>query len=250
MKNIITVKAIDKKPWSNVIQYKNCHTDVATYWLENGSKYTGLSKEDENRLGELLRQDLHPNSDYWDRFFIRMTNDDLILDINDPNDELKYLFLKNHKLVQKSIGEKKATAMYVIVDETAEAKETNKTAKVERKAVKEFDKLSATDIRKVLRLYGYKAESMGAEQAEAKLYDLVKEDPNKFLTLWVDNETRDTQYLIESALSKNVLRRNKNIYTYGTSIIGHSLEETIAFLEDKKNSDIKKIILDETNIKA
>ena len=144
---------------------------------------------------------------------------------------------------------KKATAKYVIVDEQAEAEEINKKSKVKRSAVKAFDKLSTSDISKALRLYGYKSEGVGIEQAEAKLYDLVEADPQKFLDVWVDNKNRETQFLIEAAISKNIIRKNKNAYMYGTEIIGHSLEDTIAFLEDKKNQDLKLVIINETDVK-
>ena len=245
----VVVEPISANVWSNIIHYKNCYTDISTYWLGNGSKYTGLNKKDRARLEEELGFDLAPASDFWKTFFIRMTDKQLVLDLEDPFDELKYLFLRNHKLVQPSMNERKATAKYVIVNEEAEAEEINKRSKIKRNAIKAFDKLSNTDIKKALRLYGYKADSISAEQAEAKLYELVEDSPNKFLEIWVDNKYRETQFLIEAAIAKNIIRKNKNAYMYGTEIIGHSLEDTIAFLEDKKNQDIKLIIMNETEVK-
>lgn len=245
----IVIKPVGVKEWANVNFYKNCHDDIGSYFLENGSRYTGLSKKDEERLSKELNFDLRPNSEFWDTFFIRMTNDDLHLDTDDIYDELRYLFLKSHKDIQASMNTKKAGAKYMIVNYDEEAKEDNKRNKVKRKAIKEFDKLSATDIRKVLRLYGYKADTISAEQAESKLFDLVEELPQRFLDIWVDNKTRDTQFLIEAALSKNVIRKNRSVYSYGTEPIGHGIEEAVAFLDDKKNQEIRKIIQDEIEVK-
>ena len=56
-------------------------------------------------------------------------------------------------------------------------------------------------------------------------------------------------YLIEAAISKNVIRKNKNAYMYGTDMIGNSLEDTIAFLNNPKNQEIKRIILNEIEVK-
>lgn len=246
---IVTVKPIGPKSWAGLNQYRNCHTDIATYWLENGNKYTGLAKEDEKRLGEDLGFDLKPSSNFWNSFFIRMTGDEILLDISNPFDELKYLFLKGHKICQASLSEPKATAEYIIINYEEEAKEENKKGKTKRRALKEFDKLSAVDIRKALRLYGVKSEAISAEQAENRLFELVEEDPDGFLDLWVNNKTRDTQFLIESAISKNVIRKNKNSYYYGTDAIGYSLEDAIAFLDDLKNNDIKKAIMNGIDIK-
>ena len=245
----IVVKSIGPKEWANVSFYKNCHDDIGSYFLENGSRYTGLTKEDEKRLSEELGWDLKPNAEFWDTFFIRMTDDDLHLNVNDPYDELKYLFLKSHKDIQESLKDKKAGARYVIFNEDEEAKEDNKRNKLKRRAIKEFDKLSSTDIRRALRLYGYKADTMSAEQAEAKLYSIVEDSPQKFIDIWVDNSTRDTQFIVEAALSKNILRKNRNIYSYGTEPVGHGIEEAIAYLDDKKNQEIRKIILDEIEVK-
>lgn len=255
----VVLKSKGAKPWAGVNQYRNCHTDIATYWLDNGNKYTGLNREDRERLEDELGFDLKPNSDYWITFFIRSTGDDIILDTDVTIDELRYLFLvgskdedgnrKGHKLVQASLSQPKATAEYIIINAEEEAKTDNTKAKLKRKAFKEFDKLSAVEIVKALRIYGVKAESVSAEQAENKLFDLVEENPANFLEVWVNNKTRETQFLIESAISKNVMRKNKNSYYYGTDIIGYSLEDAIEFLDNPKNNDIKKTIQNGIEIK-
>ncbi len=245
----VVFKSKSSKPWAGVNQYRNCHTDIATYWLDNGNFYTGLSKENEARLEGELGFDLKQNSDYWTTFFIRSTGEEIILDTEVPIEELRYLFLKNHKLVQSSLSEPKATAEYIIINAEEEAKVENTKAKTKRKAFREFDKLSAVEVVKALRLYGVKAESVSAEQAENKLFDLVEESPTNFLDIWVNNKTRETQFLIESAISKNVMRKNKNSYYYGTDVIGYSLEDAVEFLDNPKNNDIKKTIKNSIEIK-
>ncbi len=251
----VVLRSKEPKAWSGVNQYRNCHTDISTFWLENGNKHTGLNAEDEERLSNKLGFDLKPNSPYWKTFFIRNTGEDISLNTDVAIDELRYLFLvgsegvNGHKLVQVSLSQPKATAVYIIVNEEEEAKVKNSASKLKRKAFKEFDKLSATEVRKALRLYGMKAESMSAEQAENNLFDLVEENPTNFIELWVNNKTRETQFLIESAISKNVMRKNKNSYYYGTDAIGYSIDDAIAFLEDKKNNDIKIAIKNGIEIK-
>jgi len=249
MAKIVTFEPLSSKPWSNIIRYKNCHEDISTYFLRDGSRYTGLTREDEKRLGEELRKDLNPNSEFWDTFFIRIGSEPLRLNLDSPMDELKYKFLKSHKLVKNSYSENKATAEYVLVDYDEEAKKENKGAKLKRKAFKEFDKLSANDIRKALRLYGFKSDNISAEQAEQKLFEVVENDPQQFLDIWVNNKNRQTQFLVEEAVAKNVIRKNKNAYMYGTEIIGRDMEDAIAFLDDKQNQEIKQIIMNEIDKK-
>ena len=104
-------------------------------------------------------------------------------------------------------------------------------------------------MRKALRLYGYKGETMSSELVESKLFELVEKDPNRFFMIWVNNKSRNTQFLIEAAIAKNIIRKSRNIYYYGTDIIGNSLEDAVSHLDDKNNQDLKLTILQETESK-
>ena len=131
----------------------------------------------------------------------------------------------------------------------SEAEEANRLNKVKRQAIIEFNKMSLEDMRKALRLYGYKGETMSSELVESKLFELVEKDPNRFFMIWVNNKSRNTQFLIEAAIAKNIIRKSRNIYYYGTDIIGNSLEDAVSHLDDKNNQDLKLTILQETESK-
>jgi hypothetical protein len=239
----VIVKPLNRNAWSGIIQYKNCHTSLAPYFTRTGRLYTGLSEEDEKRLGEKLRLELNPSSPFWITFHIKMSGKDLILDTDDSYDELRYLFLKSHKRVANGLSDRKATANFVIINEEEEAVESNKIGQVKRKALKEFD------MRKCLRLYGHKADDLSNETVEFKLSTLVEEDPDRFLETWVLNTNKDTEFLIQEAIAKNVIRKTKNVYKYGTDIIGHGIDETILFIDSPENQDLKLAITNETKAK-
>ena len=245
----VIVKTINKNVWAGVAQYKNCSTWLAPYLTRTGRRYTGMTESDEKRLGEKLRMDLSVNSMFWVSFHIKMGTKDLILDLDDPYDELRYIFLKDHKRVANGLADRKPTANYVIINEEAEAKETNIRNKIKRQALREFDKMSITDMRKCLRIIGHKADEMSSEVVEQKLGDFVEENPALFISKWVNNVRKETEFLIQEAVAKNVLRKNKNIYTYGTDVIGHNLEEVVVFLENPENQDLKFAITKETTTK-
>ena len=120
-----------------------------------------------------------------------------------------------------------------------ESKKTNLFNKVKRQASMEFDKMTPQEMRKALRIYGKAAENLSPDVVENRLYEIVESDPQGFLDKWVNNQTRDTQYMIERAISLNILRKNKRMFTYGTDTVGYGLEEAIAFLDDPKNQDIR-----------
>lgn len=236
---IAILRPIKKENWSGLVRYRNCYEDIGSYYTRSGMIYTGLTPNDEKRLGELLGGvNLAKGSDFWKNFFIRTYSSDIYLNLEDPNDELKYLFLKNHKRVKTSIFENKAGANFLLINKEEEAKKSNLINKVRRRAIKEFDTLTAEDIRKVLRLFGLNGDNMEPEVAENKLFEIVENNPQSFLDRWVDNNHRDTEVLVERAISMNIIRRNKNIYKFGSEVVGRSMVETVDFLEAPKNQDI------------
>ena len=81
------------------------------------------------------------------------------------------------------------------------------------------------------------------------MFELIEKDPRKFFLLWIDNKNKDTQYILETAISKNVIRKSKNVYYYGTDVIGRSQDDAISFLNEKANQDIKISILEQIDAK-
>jgi len=239
----IILRPLRKNAWSGLVKYRNCYEDLRPYWTRSGRVYTGLTRKDEERLSDILNLDLKQDSEFWKNFFVRTSGRDLYLDIEDAMDELRYLFLKSHKRVKNSIMEHKASANFVLINKDEEAKRDNVYGRVKREALKEFGLLSPDDMRKCLRLYGHNADSLSNEILESRLFKIVEGNPESFINKWVKNVTRDTEFLVETCISRNIIRRNKNIYKYGTEIIGHGLADVVSFLEDPKNQDIKITIL-------
>lgn len=241
----VILKPLEIDQWSGQKKYRGCHDDIGTYLTRTGRLYTGLTEEEEERLGKQLGLDLKPGSDYWsnNKFYIRTGSRDIYFDTEDPMDELRYLFLKSHKRVKGSILEKKAGADFVLINKDETAKVNNLYSKAKRDAFKAFDELSPTEIRKVLRLFGENGDDMSAEVAEDRLFGFVESDPSRFLLKWVNNNARETEVLLERAIGKNIIRKSTNLYKFGTEVIGRSKDEAINFLDTPKNQDIKRTIL-------
>jgi hypothetical protein len=138
---------------------------------------------------------------------------------------------------------------YVLINKEAEAKEENRLNRDRRNANKAFDKMSLEDMRKCLRLYGYKADTMSSELVESKLYELVDKNPNLFFTKWVNNKSKGTEYIIAQAISKNIIRKTRNVFYYGTDIIGSSMEDTVSYLDNPSNQDLRLSIMSEIDVK-
>lgn len=245
----VILRPINRHTWSNVVKYKNCYDYLSTYYTRSGNRYTGLTAEDAIRLGGLLGINLLPSSNYWDNFFVRIGSDDVYLETEDPLDEIKYIFLKNHKRVKSSAFERKATADYLLINKDEEAKRENLFNKSKVDAISEFKRMSLTDMRKCLRLFGQNAESASGELVENSMFKLVESNPSMFMERWVNNKNREIEVVLEQAISRNIVRRNKNVYKFGSDVIGYSMQETIDFMNNPKNQDIKKAILNAIDAK-
>lgn len=246
----IRLKPLNKSDnWSGIQRYPNCYDALGPYLTRSGSTYTGLTKEDEKRLGEALGFDLRKGSTFWDTFRIKVGTEDVVLDLDDPADELKYIFLKGHRRVKASLTEHKATADYYLHNPEEEADTFNKVNRLKREAFKEFDKMKPIDVKKALRIFGFKADNVSDAVAEDRMFTIIERNPQHFIDKWVNNKNRKTEYLLKEAQAANVIRKQNNMYTYGTITLGHTMEDAISFLDNAENSDIKASILNEADIK-
>lgn len=158
-------------------------------------------------------------------------------------------FLSRHKRVATSLDKFTADKDYLLINRQAEAIEANKINKQRRDAIVEFGKLSLDQMRKCLRLFGINGERMSNELIESTLFNLIDKQPKKFFDLWVNNKSKETQFILEQAVAKGVIRKEKTQYYYGTDMIADSLNEAIAYLDSKKNQDLRLAIINETNNK-
>ena len=104
-------------------------------------------------------------------------------------------------------------------------------------------------MRKCLRLFGTKSDTLSNELVEAKLTENIEKNPTKFINIWVENPDKEYSFIIEEALSKNIIRKNRATYYFGTDIIGNGIDDVIAYLKDKKNQEIYLAIVSELKSK-
>mgnify|MGYP000169829822 FL=1 len=192
---------------------------------------------------------MSPNSDFWTTFAVKLGKKDLILDTDKPLDELQYLFLKGYKRVADGLANMNPSKDYVLINKDSEAEQANRINKIKREAYRELDKMSIEDMRKCLRLYGMKSDTMSNELVEAKLTEQVETAPDKFMLKWVNNPNKEINFVIEEAIAKNIIRKNRTQYFFGTDLIGNGIDDVIVYLQDKKNQDIKLAIMNEIKSK-
>lgn len=249
---VVELKIKKKNPWAGLIKYKSCFDYIAPYYTRSGSIYTGLTPEDEKYFEKALGYEeghLAKSSDFWTTFCVKVGSRTVLLDDSIPRQAMIIKFLSGHKRVATSLDTLTAGKDYLLINREAEAVEANKQNKLRRDAIKEFDKLSLEQMRKCLRLFGVKADTMSNELVESTLFNLVDKQPKRFFEKWVDNKSKETEFILEEAIAKGVIRKDKTHYFYGTDMFADSLIDAIAYLDDKKNQDLKLSIINETKNK-
>lgn len=184
-------------------------------------------------------------SDFWTTFCVKVGARTVLLDDAVPRQAMMIKFLSGHKRVATSLEKMDAGKDYLLINREAEAIETNKLNKLRRDAIKEFDKLSLDQMRKCLRILGIRAEGMSNELVESTLFSVVDKEPRKFFTKWVDNKSKETEFILESAIAKGIIRKDRTQYYYGTELFADSLQDAVAYLDAKKNQDLKLSIINQ-----
>lgn len=249
---VVELKVTKKNPWVGLVKYKNCFDYIAPYYTRSGSIYTGLTPDDEKHFEQALgyqEGELARTSKFWETFVVKVGSRPLLLDDQYPRQEMIIKFLTGHKRVATSLDKMTAGKDYLLINRQAEAIEQNKVNKQRRDAIKEFDKLTLDQMRKCLRVYGLKSDNLSNELVESTLFGLVDKDPKKFFTLWVNNKQRDTEFLLESAIAKGVIRKDKTHYYYGTELFADTKADAIAYIDAKKNQDLKLAIQNQVESK-
>ena len=104
-------------------------------------------------------------------------------------------------------------------------------------------------MRKCLRLFGVKSDTMSNELVESTLFNLIDKQPKKFFDKWVDNKGKETEFLLETAIAKGIIRKDRTQYYYGSEMFADSLEEAVSYLDSKKNQDLKLSIINQVENK-
>lgn len=245
---VVELKIRKKNPWAGLIKYKNCYDYIAPYLTRSGSIYTGLTPEDEARFEKALgyaEGTLAKSSPFWNTFVVKIGSRSMLLDDQFPRQEMIIKFLSGHKRVATSLDKLTAGKDYLLINRQAEAIRQNQINKLRRDAIKAFDKLTLDEMRKCLRLFGVKSDNLSNELVESTLFSMIDKQPKNFFDKWVNNDSKETEFLIEEAIAKGIIRKDRTQYYYGTEMLADSLQDCIAYLDAKKNQDLKLSIINQ-----
>ena len=155
-------------------------------------------------------------------------------------DYIKYRFALSHPFVAMSKAEMDTdgTKRFYIQDLARVDKAKNNEIQFKKDADKSFIKISSDkkDMARVLRLMSStNPDKMNSEQIENSLYELKNSNPKKFLRIATDKNL-ELKSEIEEMVTAGVVRRIGNQVIFIDEVLGDTLDDTIVYLKDKKNS--------------
>lgn len=239
--------------------YPKTTTTIGCELSKDGYK-TGLSKEEQKEFEKLLgltEGTLGRNSKWWgtEVTFTLHNDKSTIFEVNSTMDELKLKVLKNSSKVAPTQMdlEKMPEAIFVIYDEEAAAEKESKTIELKTDAYEALSEMTPEARKGLLKviIFDNKSSRKGVDEMSDKLTKtyLAKElesNPKRFLEYTKDKEL-ETKVILADAVERNIIRKERNYFSYGDDVLGNSTEDTIAFLMNPKNSSIRLSV--ETKLK-
>jgi hypothetical protein len=225
----------------------------------NGAYVNPLSKEEQDHLEghpglSLSAGDLSVHkreNNFWRNIFkpIRLSKEPRVLDLSDPMDYITYkVLLTNDDYIAPDAysSERKASYKYMIVDEGYEDSKKSNSANVVADAYLEYskireDKIALGDILFLLTNQRVSPNST-LIWLQGQIGDFISSSPKRFLDV-INDKDLQTRVLITKGLTYNAIQKDGTAYrTMGGDLMGVDLNATIAFLNNKQNSDHRILI--------
>lgn len=228
--------------------------------LSNGTYKNVLTDNEKTFLEEVLGLEVNGLSvynkkdNYWDNFLIRLTKQDTILDLSDPEDYIKYkVLLANKDLVAPSMKQlreaRRATYEYVIMEPNEEFSDSRNRVNNTMKCYEEFgaikDKFDT--LRCIIETVDGRtvASNTKIEFLQAKATDLIASNPKLFLETITD-PLLNTKVLIKKAVEANLISKRGEYYYFredGSPLCGPNEDPTFTiasrYLSLPENQELK-----------
>lgn len=228
--------------------------------LSNGTYKNVLTDDEKTYLEDLLGLEVNGLSVYnkkdnfWDNYLIRLTKQDTILDLSDPQDYIKYkVLLANKDLVapsMKALREaRRATYEYVIMEPNEEFSDSRNRVNNTMKCYEEFgaikDKFDT--LRCIIETIDGRpiANNTKIEFLQAKATDLITSNPKLFLETITD-PLLNTKILIKKAVEANLISKRGEYYYFredGSPLCGPNEDPTFTiaarYLSLPQNQELK-----------
>ncbi len=211
--------------------------DLSKEERESLAKELSLSVDDLNVYNNM-------KDNYWLGKYVKLDKSSSLLDLSNPHDLVNYFILKsNSETVAPSFEERlnKGTYRFALVDEEAQVVEKRKSTDNKKEAYKHLGKLESSDtkLRDFFKVYGKKVPAdVTRDWMVTEVDKIIDNDVKGFLAVVGDYHYEDKILVSDAVNSRALIKNSNNTYELpGGQILG-TIDKTIEFLLDPKNSQI------------
>ena len=228
--------------------------------LSNGTYRNVLTDNEKSYLEDLLGLEINALSvynkkdNYWENYLIRLTKQDTILDLSDPEDYIKYkVLLANKDTIapsMKTLREaRKATYEYVIMEPNEEFSDSRNRVNNTMKCFEEFGavKDNFDVLRCIIETIDGRpvANNTKIEFLQGKATDLISANPKLFLDTITD-PLLNTKIIIKKAVEAGLISKRGEYYYFredGSPMCGPNEDPTFTvaakYLSLPQNQELK-----------
>lgn len=264
----IEVRPIERATWhekKGKESFKRPVTIMALVDTKTGKYSTGLDYEkpfnvpdnkekltEAEYYGKLLGQDLSNNfvvgkiHQFWDNpsYAIKLENNTMVFDTNNPLDYIKIKVLKASKYVANSIKDYNdglyPLATHVITDENEEVEIKATKVELKKKAVLELNKLPKDrKIHLIHIISGKNLKGKSDSFVEVELDNIIENNVKDLLYyIKLDAKSVKIHSEIIEAIAKNVLRVNSGKIMYKEIELGFDVQDVVDFFSKDVNQEL------------
>lgn len=212
------------------------------------STYLGMDKDDKGFS--------HVCRSFWADLRVNVPSEGKVLNISvredgTPVEVFDYIIYKwatKHKYVANSrkdlLNHSSTEKRFYIYDPDAEEMSQNKIVAVKKKAYQELIKMSDNEDKMdmvITVLSEGDPGNMNKTQKENYLDQLLSENPSKFVKI-VTDKSLEIKSLISELVSLGIITQLSNQYWFHDQKLGDTLEYTVLYFKDKKNSSTTNLL--------
>lgn len=227
--------------------------------LTSGTYVNVLTNAEKQYLEEIMGLEYNALSIYnkvdnfWDNFHVRLTKQDNIFNLKDPDDYIKYkVLLANKDIIAPSLQEledhPKATYQFVVIRENEESTASKKKLTATMKAYMEFGKIqdNADMLKMIIETIDGRPVSKNSkiEFLQDKVGKIIQADAKLFLKISMD-PLLETKILIKKSVEEGLISNRGGMFYLradGTPLCGNNEEPTLntaaKYLNLPKNQDL------------
>jgi len=234
----IFLKQIYADPLIKMKKYAEAYTTLGPGVDKNGRPVTGLTEDRVDivkgspvnikgtrvpmeGIMDLAEGTLKQTSAFWIAYNIKIGSERIELDLQSPDDLLRYMFAVAQTIVANGLHKIKddSRVEFVLYSEEQEAKERVTERRSLSKAYVLADKLDLETKMNILNVYGIITDASSPNSIEDKIGEKIEEDPKKFLAM-VDDADLIYKSMVTKCLDKGVLTMKDGAIKHGEINVG------------------------------